>query len=118
MDIICAGCGKHFSSIESVREHNGICKGNNLKMGGDTSPITASKHDVIKCKSCGLITLVEVSKNWYKCENPNCGAYGSTPDSVTRIDIIWVQKPTQPLKLDHKSDCACAACTYARLTRH
>lgn len=27
MDIICAKCGKHFSSIESAREHNGHCKG-------------------------------------------------------------------------------------------
>jgi hypothetical protein len=27
LDIICAKCGKHFSSIESAREHNGHCKG-------------------------------------------------------------------------------------------
>ncbi len=27
MDIICAKCGEHFSSIESAREHNGHCKG-------------------------------------------------------------------------------------------
>ena len=26
MDIICAKCGKHFSSIESAREHSGHCK--------------------------------------------------------------------------------------------
>lgn len=26
MDIICAKCGKHFSSIEAVREHRGHCK--------------------------------------------------------------------------------------------
>ncbi|MFA5761000.1 MAG: hypothetical protein WC877_04495, partial [Dehalococcoidales bacterium] len=27
MDIICAKCGKHFSSIESARDHSGHCKG-------------------------------------------------------------------------------------------
>ena len=26
MDIICARCGKHFSSIEDAREHRGHCK--------------------------------------------------------------------------------------------
>ena len=26
MDIICAKCGKHFSSIEGAREHNGHCR--------------------------------------------------------------------------------------------
>jgi len=26
MDIICAKCGKHFSSIEAAREHSGHCK--------------------------------------------------------------------------------------------
>ena len=26
MDIICAKCGKHFSSIEAAREHRGQCK--------------------------------------------------------------------------------------------
>ena len=26
MDIICAKCGKHFSSIEGAREHSGHCK--------------------------------------------------------------------------------------------
>ena len=26
MDIICARCGKHFSSIEAAREHRGNCK--------------------------------------------------------------------------------------------
>jgi len=25
MDIICAKCGKHFSSIEAAREHSGHC---------------------------------------------------------------------------------------------
>jgi Mg-chelatase subunit ChlD len=97
MDIVCAKCGKHFSSVESAREHRGTCradKQNNVaeptgwSQRSQLSPeeleriinrvkTTNSKKtesQLFICPSCHNTSLSENAiSGLYECLNLKCG---------------------------------------------
>jgi hypothetical protein len=91
LDIICAKCGKHFSSIEAAREHRGLCKGDkNLSFHKITPNENLKvKTSTTKCRICGEDSLFYDNKTqWYICLNKNCRATGPTPEAVHSFNEI------------------------------
>jgi hypothetical protein len=43
------------------------------------------EHSVLQCLKCSLFTLVQERKDWYVCRNPNCRAFGSSPESLVKL---------------------------------
>ena len=79
MDIICAKCGKHFSSIESAREHRGKCK--HSSQNKDLHWIPPKKNDLNEAEWDNLVELINPENNSESVSQPlrSASNYNSLP---------------------------------------
>jgi hypothetical protein len=57
-----------------------VFKYNTPQQNTKTEDAQISEHNVLRCRICGRITLVQERKDWYVCIC--CKAWGITPESV------------------------------------
>ena len=91
MDIICAKCGKHFSSIEAAREHRGHCKASNTDEELHWLPAKKSARDKWVPTSERKLTLSELEKLRELEESLK-------PYSISKPNIIKKVFPLSPIR--------------------
>jgi len=84
MDIICAKCGKHFSSIEAAREHFGHCK--ETSSGEPIRWIPAPKSKITPGEWESLMKLI----------NPEDVSSSKAPSDVELVAIKSAKEPAEP----------------------
>lgn len=81
MDVICGKCGKHFSSIESAREHSGYCKA--ISKGEAIHWVSPEKSKISPVEWDALIKSLTPAD---KLQTPDTPATQETPHQVTKIE--------------------------------
>ena len=69
MDIICAKCGKHFSSVEAAREHRGNCR--ETSQGEQIHWVPAEKSKITPAEWGSLVNLINTQNPSPSETSPN-----------------------------------------------